>query len=43
MPGNISPLSTEGGAPKFFPTNIPKSPGPKPKFNFSAPFTIPKL
>ena len=45
-PSNLSPLSNEGGAPKFFPTNIPKGKAPitvKPKFNFSAPFTIPKL
>ena len=39
----IAPISTEGGAPKFFPTNIPKAPVQKPTFNFSAPYTIPKL
>ena len=46
MPGNLAPISKESGAPKFFPTNIPKAPVPsksKPKLNFSAPFTIPKI
>lgn len=48
MPGNISPLSTEGGAPKFFPTNIPKSTKPKagsPPFTIvpTFPFVLPRL
>jgi len=43
VPSVIRPLSQEGGAPKFFPTNIPKVPSPKPSINFSVPYTIPNL
>jgi lysozyme len=42
MQGNLSPLSQQTGAPKFFPTNIPKAPTPLPKFS-TYPYTIPKL
>jgi len=42
-PSPIAPLGKETGAPKFFPTNIPKIPAPRPAVNYSAPFTIPKL
>ena len=48
MPGNISPISTEGGAPKFFPTNIPKSTKPSsgsPGFTIvpTFPFVLPRF
>ena len=42
QPGNLAPLSQQTGAPKFFPTNIPKAPTPLPKFS-TYPYTIPKL
>jgi len=42
-PAPIVPLEKTTGAPKFFPANIPKAPTQKPTYNFSAPFTIPKL
>jgi len=48
MPSNISPISTEGGAPKFFPTNIPKSTKPQtgaPGFTLTPnfPFILPRF
>ncbi len=39
----IAPLGKETGAPKIFPTNIPKVLVPRPPINYSVPFTIPKL
>ena len=42
-PAPIAPLEKQTGAPRNFPTNIPKVPRPRPAFNYSAPFTIPKL
>ena len=42
-PAPIAPLEKQTGAPRNFPTNIPKVPAPRPAFNYSAPFTIPKL
>lgn len=41
-PPVIPPLNTEGGAPKFFPANIPYTPE-RYNINFSAPFTVPKI
>lgn len=41
-PAPIAPLGKETGAPKFFPTNIPKNKLPLPTFS-TYPYTIPKI